>query len=136
MPTKSFAKTPYELWIGRKPSLKHLHVWECPTKVRPYKPHENKLEPKIVSSYFIGYTERSKGFKFYDPIIRNIFEMGTATFFKDNEFRGRNNVKDFVFEEELVSLPKPIHTIVLTPIKDKIVFLEEKTQHPQHVPLR
>ena len=62
--------------------------------------------------------------------------MGTATFFKDIEFRGRNKVKDFVFEEELVSLPKPIHTIVPTPIKDKIVFLEEKTQHPQHVPLR
>ena len=107
-----------------------MHVWECLIEVRPYKPHENKLEPKIVSSYFIGYTERSKGFKFSDPTIRNIFEMGTATFFEDIEFRGRNKVKDFVFEEELVSLPKPIHTIVPTPIKDKIVFPEEQTQHP------
>ena len=69
-----------------------------------------------MSSYFIGYTERSKGFKFYDPTIRDIFEMGTATFFEDIEFRGRNKVKDFVFEEELVSPPKPIHTIVLSKI--------------------
>jgi len=28
--TKTAAKTPYELWVGRKPSLKHFHVWGCP----------------------------------------------------------------------------------------------------------
>ena len=22
-------KTPYELWTGKKPSLKHLHIWGC-----------------------------------------------------------------------------------------------------------
>ena len=26
VPTKATVKTPYELWIGKKPSLKHLHV--------------------------------------------------------------------------------------------------------------
>ena len=26
VPTKAAAKTPYELWVGRKPSLKHFHV--------------------------------------------------------------------------------------------------------------
>ena len=115
MPTKAAVETPYELWIGRKLSLKHLHVWGYLTEVRPYKPHENKLEPKTVSSYFIGYTEQSNDFKFYDPTLRNIFETGTATFFEDIVFGRRNKVK-FVFEEELVSLSKPIHTAVPTPI--------------------
>ena len=27
--TKAATKTPYELWVGRKPSLKHFHVWGC-----------------------------------------------------------------------------------------------------------
>ncbi|KAK9714501.1 hypothetical protein RND81_06G099300 [Saponaria officinalis] len=67
VPTKAAAKTPYELWTGRKPSLKHLHIWGCPAEARPYRPHENKLDSKTVSSYFIGYSERSRGFKFYDP---------------------------------------------------------------------
>ena len=35
VPTKTGAKAPYELWKGRKPSLKHLHFLGCPTKVRP-----------------------------------------------------------------------------------------------------
>ena len=26
VPTKAAAKTPYELWVGRKPSMKHFHV--------------------------------------------------------------------------------------------------------------
>ena len=89
-----------------------------------------------MSSYFINYTERLKGFKFYDPILRNIFETGTVTFFEDIELGERNKIKGFVFEEELVSLPKLIHTIVPTPIQDKILFLEEQTQHPQHVSFR
>ena len=65
-----------------------------------------------MSSYFIGYTERSKGFKFYDPTLINIFKTRTITFFEDIKFEGRNKVIDFVFEEELVYLPKPIHTAV------------------------
>ncbi|KAK9690503.1 hypothetical protein RND81_09G132700 [Saponaria officinalis] len=32
VPTKAAAKTPYELWTGRKPSLKHLHIWGCPAE--------------------------------------------------------------------------------------------------------
>ncbi|KAL6350652.1 hypothetical protein AAG906_025582 [Vitis piasezkii] len=82
VPTKAAAKTPYELWTGRKPNLKHFHIWGCPAEARPYKPHEKKLDSKTVSSYFIGYAERSRGFKFYDPAIRSIFETGTATFFR------------------------------------------------------
>ena len=31
VPSKAVQKTPFELWMGRKPSLRHLHVWGCPT---------------------------------------------------------------------------------------------------------
>jgi transposase InsO family protein len=27
VPSKSVPKTPYEMWIGRVPSLRHLRVW-------------------------------------------------------------------------------------------------------------
>ena len=46
-----------------------------------------------MSSYFIDYTKRSKGFKFYDPRLRNIFETGIGTFFENIEFLVRNKVK-------------------------------------------
>ncbi|RVW36529.1 Retrovirus-related Pol polyprotein from transposon TNT 1-94 [Vitis vinifera] len=157
VPTKAAAKTPYELWTGRKPSLKHFHIWGCPAEARPYKPHEKKLDSKTVSSYFIGYAERSRGFKFYDPAIRSIFETGTATFFEDVEFGGRNQARNIVFEEEegstiafdnvQVSLPiidqevnldpQPTDNIVQPLIANEDIAPEEQTQQPQeNMPLR
>jgi hypothetical protein len=34
VPSKSVETTPFKLWTGRKPSLRHLHVWGCPAEVR------------------------------------------------------------------------------------------------------
>lgn len=66
---KATNKTPYELWKGKKLGLKHLHVWGCPSKARPYRPNERELYSRTVSFYFVGYPKRSRGYKFYDPII-------------------------------------------------------------------
>ncbi|XXG55025.1 hypothetical protein AAC387_Pa03g2762 [Persea americana] len=158
VPTKAAAKTHYELWTGRKPSLKHFHIWGCPAEVRPYRPHEKKLDSKTVSSYFIRYSEQSRGYKFYDPTLRLILEMGTTTFFEDVEFGGRNKVRDIVFKEESVSIPiiafNNVHVSIpvndqeanpdpqqdnvnQTLIQDEIIVPEEQTQQPQElVPLR
>ena len=67
VPSKVVPKTPFELWKGWKPSLKHLHVWGCPVEVRVYNPHLKKFDPRTVSGFFIGYTENSKGYRFYCP---------------------------------------------------------------------
>ncbi|GKA97571.1 putative RNA-directed DNA polymerase [Tanacetum coccineum] len=32
VPSKSVPKTPYEIWTGRKPSLRYLRVWGCPVE--------------------------------------------------------------------------------------------------------
>jgi len=105
VPTKTAAKTHYEFWTSRKPNLKHFHIWECSSEARPYRPNEKKLDSKTVSSYFIGYSKQSRGYKFYDPTIKLIFETENAIFFEDVEFGGRNKVRDIVFEEESVTIP-------------------------------
>ena len=37
----------------------------CPSEVRIYNLQEKKLNPRTISGYFIGYVEKSKGYKFY-----------------------------------------------------------------------
>ena len=118
VPTKATAKTPYELWTGKKPSLKHLHIWGCPAEARPYRPHEKKLDSRTISCYFIGYSERSEGYKFYDPTTKSIFETGNARFFEDVEFDGGDKDRDFAFEEEYVDIPTAIIDIDQAPIPD------------------
>jgi len=81
VPTKVVPKKPFELFKGWKPSLKHMRVWGCSSKVRIYNPQEKKLDPRTISEYFIGYAERSKSYKFYCPYhITRIVESRNAKF--------------------------------------------------------
>ena len=65
IPSKVVPKILFQLWINRKPSLRHPHVWDCPIEVRVYNPLENKLDSQMVDGYFIGYLEKSKRHIFY-----------------------------------------------------------------------
>ena len=67
VPSKSVPKTPYELWTGKKPSLNYLRVWGCLAEAKVFNPNIGKLDSKIVSCYFIGYPDKSKGYRFYCP---------------------------------------------------------------------
>ena len=120
-------------------------MWGCPAEARPYKPNEKKLDSRTVSSYFIGYSKRSKGYKFYDPILKTIFESGTVMFFEDIEFGGKNKIRNFVLDEESVTILEPIQTITFDKVsseppqdiayephtQDDLVVHEEQTQDPQ-----
>ena len=66
------------------------------------------MDSRTVSCYFIGYSERSRGYKFYDPTTKSIFETGNAWVFEDVEFDGGDKDKDFVFEKEYVDIPTAI----------------------------
>jgi len=68
--SKAVNKTPYELWTGKRPSIKHLHIWGCPAEAQPYRPHKRKLDLRTINCYFVGYAKRSRGYKFYNPTLR------------------------------------------------------------------
>ena len=76
------------------------------------------MDSRTFSFYFIGYSERSKGYKFYDPTTKSNFETGNAQFFEDVEFDGGEKDRDFVFEEEYVDIPTAVIDIDQAPIPD------------------
>ena len=105
VPSKSVPKTPFELWNGWKPSLNHVHIWGCQVEVRVYNPHERKLDPRTVSGFFIGYAEKSKGYRFYCPShTHKIVEARNARFLEDyntNESRSHKVVIEEVQDSTL-----------------------------------
>ncbi|TYK25907.1 Retrovirus-related Pol polyprotein from transposon TNT 1-94 [Cucumis melo var. makuwa] len=131
---------------GKKPSIRHLHVWGCPAEVRPYRPNERKLDPRTINCYFVRYSEYSRDFKFYDPTLKSFFKTGNAKFLQDVEFEGEDNIKKVVFKAELVSLPNVGINDVQTPITDFTMeqimeqdnneVPEVQTQQSQEVSLR
>jgi hypothetical protein len=69
------------------------------------------LDERTVSCYFIGYVERFRGYKFYDPTNRTIFEINKVKFFKDVMVQ-RGNTNQIVFEESQGSLIQEAPTSV------------------------
>ena len=109
VPSKSVPKTPYEMWTGRKPTLNYLHVWGCPAEARIFNPSIGKLDPKTVSCHFIGYPDKSKGFRFYCPDrYIKIMETRHAVFLEDEVIRGSTVPREIRLEEKRVCVPTPM----------------------------
>jgi len=109
VPSKSVLKTPYELWTGRKPSVNHLRVWGSPAEAKVFNPNIGKLDPKTVSCHFIGYPEKSKGYRFYCPGRHTKFvETRHASFLEDQMIRGSKAAREINLEEKRVFVPIPM----------------------------
>jgi hypothetical protein len=61
-----------ELWSGHKPNVAHLKVIGSIAYRKIPDPKRTKLEDKSKKYVFIGYTEKSKAYKLYDPIEKKL----------------------------------------------------------------
>ena len=58
--TKVVQKTPFELFKGWKPSLRHIRVWGCLSEVRIYNPQEKKLDLRTISGHSLDMPKSPK----------------------------------------------------------------------------
>ena len=63
-------KNPQEVWIGKKPSIKHLKFFGCDAYVHVPKDKMSKLDNKAKNSIFIGYKDGMKGYNLWNPITK------------------------------------------------------------------
>ncbi|SGY19915.1 BQ5605_C017g08381 [Microbotryum silenes-dioicae] len=71
----------------RRPRLDRVKTWGCAAHV-PLAPEQrpNKLAPRSRLCYFVGYSSRSKAWRFFDPVCNKVFESSQARFFEDRFF--------------------------------------------------
>ncbi|RVW71668.1 Retrovirus-related Pol polyprotein from transposon TNT 1-94 [Vitis vinifera] len=129
VPSKAVPKTLFELWTYRKPSLRHTHIWGCPAEARIYNPHEKTLDSRTISGYFIGYPNKSKGYRFYCPNHNvRIVETGNARFLENSEISESNELRKVDIEEIRVDIHHPFlpqEIIAPQPVQQ----VEEHEQH-------
>ena len=82
VPSKSVPITPIELWIGSKPSLRHIRVWGNPAHV--LKGNAGKLESRTEVCFFVEYPKGTNGGLFYNPRKRKVIVSTNAKFLKDD----------------------------------------------------
>ena len=58
-------KTPFECFHERKPEAYHLKVFGCNSYVHVPDEKRSKLDKKAIKCIFVGYSQKSKDYKFF-----------------------------------------------------------------------
>ncbi|GJR69232.1 ribonuclease H-like domain-containing protein [Tanacetum coccineum] len=64
--TKPHNKTPYELFLGRKPALGFMRPLRCPIIILNIVDHLGKSDGKADEGFFVGYSINSKAFRVFN----------------------------------------------------------------------
>ena len=70
--TLSQGITPMERWTGVKPNISHLKVFGVDAYRHVLKSQHSKLDAKSTKLIFVGYCDRTKGYRLFDPVTRKI----------------------------------------------------------------
>ncbi|GJT23949.1 putative ribonuclease H-like domain-containing protein [Tanacetum coccineum] len=71
---KPHNKTPYELFLGRKPTLSFMRPFGCPVTILNTIDHLGKFDGKADEGFFVGYLINSKAFRVFNSITRIVEE--------------------------------------------------------------
>jgi hypothetical protein len=96
------------------------------------------LDPKTVNCHFIGYPDKSKGFRFYCPNrYIKIVETRHAVFLEDEVIRGSTVSREIRLEEKRVCVPslmvaEPFFSVsaAVTPMAQGNVIAEPVADSP------
>ncbi|GJS37232.1 putative ribonuclease H-like domain-containing protein [Tanacetum coccineum] len=72
--TKPHNKTPYELFLGRKPALGFMRPFGCPVTILNTIDHLGKFDGKADEGFFVGYSINSKSFRVFNSRTRIVEE--------------------------------------------------------------
>ena len=97
LPSKSVSSTPYEIWKGKRSSLKYLKIWGCPAYVKNIDGYKHSA--RLEKYKFMGYPKESIGYYFYHPTQQKVF-VGRHAIFLEKEFiQERGNGRSIELEE-------------------------------------
>ncbi|GJR14792.1 putative ribonuclease H-like domain-containing protein [Tanacetum coccineum] len=71
---KPHNKTPYELFLGRKPALGFMRPFGCPITILNTIDHLGKFDGKADEGFFVGYSINSKAFRVFNSRTRIVEE--------------------------------------------------------------
>lgn len=86
VPSKSSSLTLYELWNGKRLTLNHANICDCPTYLKKLK--MNNLEVRCDKRRYVGYPKKSLGYYFYLPSEQKIVASRFIVFLEEEFMQG------------------------------------------------
>ncbi|GKD64362.1 putative ribonuclease H-like domain-containing protein, partial [Tanacetum coccineum] len=102
---KPHNKTPYELFLGRKPSLSFMRPFRCPVTILNTIDHLGKFDGKADEGFFVGYSTNSKSFRVFNSRTRIVEENLHVQFRKQSNGNACTKACDDVGKARLETIP-------------------------------
>ncbi|MDL1267427.1 transposase, partial [Yersinia pestis] len=80
-------KTPYELWFGRKATVKHFRVFGSKCYIKRLEQNPGKFEERADEGIFLGYSSSSKAYRCLNKRTRKIIESDDVRIDENHEFK-------------------------------------------------
>ncbi|GJW38495.1 retrovirus-related pol polyprotein from transposon TNT 1-94 [Tanacetum coccineum] len=94
---KPHNKTPYELFLGRKPALSFMRPFGCPVTILNTIDHLGKFDGKADEGFFVGYSTNSKAFRVFNSRTR-IVEENMHVQFSENTYNIAGSGPNWLFD--------------------------------------
>ncbi|GJZ57209.1 putative ribonuclease H-like domain-containing protein [Tanacetum coccineum] len=91
--TKPHNKTPYELFLGRKPALGFMRPFGCPVTILNTIDHLGKFDGKADEGFFVGYSINGSGLNWLFDIDALTKSMNYKPVFAGNQSNGNAGTK-------------------------------------------
>jgi hypothetical protein len=104
-------QTPQEAWSGQKPTVSHLKVFGSVAYAHVPDQRRTKLEDKSQKYILIGYDEKTKGYKLFDPIRKKVIVSRDVRINEASKWDWNSSTEAIVeVEESSVTVPPNIST--------------------------
>ena len=90
--------------MGYAPEISHLRVFGCSAYRHIHKNHRRKLEPKAERLTFVGYDDKTKGYRLWNAATRRIV-ISSDMIFEETHFPHR--------KQPFPAVSKPIPTPII-----------------------
>ncbi|GKC54621.1 ribonuclease H-like domain-containing protein [Tanacetum coccineum] len=87
---KPHNKTPYELFLGRKPALSFMRPFGCPVTILNTLDHLGKFDGKADEGFFVGYSTNSKAYRVFNNRTKIVEENLHVKFSEETHNIARN----------------------------------------------
>ncbi|GJR12894.1 ribonuclease H-like domain-containing protein [Tanacetum coccineum] len=129
--TKPQNKTPYELLIGKSPSISFMRPFGCPLTILNTLDSLGKFDGKSDEGYLLGYSTSSKAFRVYNKRTKRVEENLDINFLEDQPNVARTG-PNLMFDLEFLTnsmnyIPVSVENQVnVDTVKDVVQDTQEK----------
>ncbi|WJX40607.1 hypothetical protein P8452_28061 [Trifolium repens] len=116
---KGTSTTLYEIWKGRKPTVKHFHVFGSKCYILADRGQRRKMDPKSDEGIFLGYSLTSRAYRVFNNRTRTMMESINVVIDDCSD-----NVPD---------VDPDVDTSHLQPEDSEVVEIPEKTDQQEDV---